>query len=142
MTNADPLAEYKAQDAAEALSDQARVEALLEPYRDSQDASNLYGKMAGEYGAQIKQWLALNPDIELMDQEHGLSAKLKTRKLPGHHYDLVAIIENNPALFARLVSTRALLVNHDAAVAMGLGGELKRYEEPAGETSTLEVKRK
>lgn len=140
MTN--PLADYLAQDAAEALSDQAHIEALLEPYRDSQDASNLYGKMAGEYGAQIKQWLQLNPDIELVDQEHGLSAKLKTRKLPGHKYDLVAIIENNPALFARLVSTRALLINHDVAVAVGLGGELKKYAEPSGETTALEVKRK
>lgn len=128
-------------DAAED-ADQQRIEALLEPYRANQDAALLYGKEAGALGKRIKEWLALHPDAELVDGEHGLTARLQTKKLPGHKYDLVAIIENNPALFARLVSTRALRIDHDAAIAADLGGEVKKYEIPAGETSALIVVRK
>jgi hypothetical protein len=126
---------------AEGMVDQAGVEALLLPYRDNQDAAALYGKEAGRLGKIIKEWLVLNPGLDLADGEHGLVARLQTRKLPGHKYDLVAIIENNPALFARLISTRALRVDHDAAVAADLGGEVKKYEIPAGETSALLVVR-
>lgn len=136
------LNDIAAQIDAEELSRQAEVEALLEPYRDSQDASNLYGKMAADYGIQIKEYLQLNPDVELVDSEHGLTATLGTMKLPGYKYDLVAIIENNPTLWQRLVSTRSLSINHDVAKAQGLEGELKRYALPAGQTSRLIVRRK
>ena len=126
---------------AEGLVDQAGVEALLEPYRNNQDAANIYGKEAGKLGKIIKEWLALNPGLELADGEHGLVARLQTKKLPGHKYDLVAIRDNNPALFARLVATASLRIDHDAAVAADLGGEIKRYEIPIGETSALLVTR-
>ena len=135
------LADLIAEVEAEGMDDQASIEALLEPYRNNQDASLLYGKEAGKLGKRIKEWLALNPGLELVDGEHGLVATLQTKKLPGHKYDLVAIIENNPALFARLVSTRALQVDHDKAVAADLAGELKRYAIPVGETSALIVRR-
>lgn len=122
--------------------DQARIEALVEPYWSNQKAQNLYGKEAGALGKKIKEWFALHPDVdELVDGEHGLTARIQTRRLPGHKYDLVAIIENNPALFARLVSVRALSVDHDLAVAAGLSGEIKKYEIPAGESAALIVTR-
>lgn len=138
---ADPLADYLAQDAAEALSDQARAEALLLPYRDNADAVHAYEKVVKPLRAQIMEYHQLNPDTELVDQEHGLVAKFVSRKLPGHKFDLVAIIENNPALFARLISVRALRVDYDAAIAADLGGEIKKYEVPAGETTALIVVR-
>ena len=141
MTSDNPLAGFLDDLDAEETAEQARIEALLEPYRDSRDASNLYGKMAGEYGEQIKSWMQLNPDVEVADPEHGLTARLQTRRLPGHFYDLVAIIENNPALFARLVSTRALRIDHAAALAADLGGEIKPYAIPSGETTALIVER-
>lgn len=140
MTN--ELADFMASIAAEEDADQARIELLLEPYRNNQDAQNLYGKEAKALGARIKEWLALHPEVEeITDGEHGLTARLQTRRLPGHAYDLVAIIENNPALFARLVSTRALRIDHDLAIAAGLGGEVGRYEVPVGETAALIVSR-
>jgi hypothetical protein len=126
---------------AEELSEQARIEALLEPYRDSQDAANLYGKMAGEYGVQIKQYLQLNPEVELADSEHGLTARLQTRKLPGKKFDFIAIRDGNTSLLNRLIACGALTVNFDAAKAQGLEGELKRYEVPSGETTALIVTR-
>ncbi len=92
-------------------------------------------------GSVIKGWFLTHPDeTELVDGEWQLRAFMQTRKLPGHRFDLVAIIENNPALFARLVSERALSVDYDKALASGLDGELKRYAMPSGETQALIVK--
>lgn len=139
MTLDNLIAEVNAEEAA----DQARIEALVEPYWSNQKAQNLYGKEAGALGKKIKEWFALHPDVdELVDGEHGLTARIQNRRLPGHKYDLVAIIENNPALFARLVSVRALSIDHDLAIAAGLSGEIKKYEIPAGESAALIVVRK
>lgn len=138
MTLDDLIAQVDAEETAE----QERIESLLEPYRNNQDAQNLYGKEAAKLGARLKEWLALHPEVEeIVDGEHGLVGRLQTRKLPGHRYDLVSIIENNPALFARLISVRALRVDHELAVAAGLGPEIKKYEVPAGETAALIVAR-
>ncbi len=138
MTN--ELSGFMAELNAEETKDQARIEDLLEPYRDNQDAATRFGNEAKKSGKQIKEWLALNPGLDLYDDK-GFHAYLQTKRIAGHNYDLVAIIENNPALFARLVSTRSLTIDHDKAEASDLGGEIKKYEIPTGETSALQVKR-
>ena len=134
----NPLAGFLADLDTEEKQEEASIEKLLRPYHDNADASTAYGKTAAKDGKRIKEWLALNPGIDLYD-DTGLRAYLQTKRVAGHKFDLVAIIENNPALFDRLVSTRSLLVDYDKAVASDLGGELKRYEIPMGETSALQV---
>ncbi len=92
-------------------------------------------------GSVIKGWFLTHPDeTELVDGEWQLVARMQTRRLPGHKYDLTAIIENNPGLLQRLISVRALVIDHDVAVAQGLEGEIKRYKMPSGETQALIVK--
>lgn len=92
-------------------------------------------------GNVIKDYLRTHPEVtELVDGEWGLRAFMETRRSKGHKYDLVAIIENNPKLWERIVSVRALTLDHDIAEANGLGDEIKRYELPNGETQALQVK--
>lgn len=92
-------------------------------------------------GEVLRNYFRSHPDErELVDGEWNLRAYMETRRSKGHKYDLVAIIENNPALWERLVSVRALTLDHDIAEANGLGDEIKRYELPNGETQALQVK--
>ncbi len=138
----NPLAGFLKELDEEALTEQARVEGLLESYRDNQDAANRFSKEAAALGAQIKQFLQLNPDVELYDEKANLSARLQTRRLPGHFFDFIAIRDGNTALLNRLIACGALTVNWEAAKAQGLDGELRRYEIPVGETTALQVVRK
>ena len=106
------------------------------------DAANAYEKVAKPLNERIKRYHQLNPDVELIDSEHGLIAMFVNRKLPGHKYDFVAIRDGNAGLLARLVAVGALRVDHDAAEAADLGGEVRRYEVPSGESVALIVVRK
>ncbi len=78
MTSDNPLAGFLAELDAEGLKDQARIEDLLEPYRDNQDAATRFGNEAKKSGAKIKEWLALNPGLDLYDDK-GFHAYLQTR---------------------------------------------------------------
>ena len=142
MTNQELQSLFADVDAEES-AERAQVEALLLPYRDAADASTLYSKSAQTYGATIKRWLEMHPDETLTDGEHGLTARLQSRRLPGQRWDLLAIRENNPALYHQLEMLGCLSVDAKAVAAHidDLAG-LKRYELPAGETSALIVVRR
>lgn len=139
MTDA-PLAGFMAELDAEDQAQNLEAVKSIKQY-DVERSNESQAKAAKEMaGLTLKEWFKTHPDeTELVDGEWQLKAFMQTRKLPGHKYDLTAIIENNPALFARLVSTRALLIDHDVAVAQGLEGEIKKYKLPSGETQALQV---
>ena len=145
MTNQELQSLFADVDAEES-AERAQVEALLEPYRDAADASTLYSKSAQTYGATIKRWLEMHPDkiLEFVnDHEKVFVGSLQSRRLPGQRWDLLAIRENNPALYHQLEMLGCLSVDAKAVAAHidDLAG-LKRYELPAGETSALIVVRR
>lgn len=127
-------------DAEEAQADRKAI-AAIKAY-DVERANEQQAKAQKDaHGNTLRDWFRTHPEeMELVDGEWGLRAFMETRRHGGHKYDLVAIIENNPALWTRLVSVRALTLDHDIAEANGLADEIKRYELPNGETQALQVK--
>ena len=137
----NPLAGMIAAVEDEELAGRRAAVGAIKPYAVERDNESTAKAAKDGHGLVLREFFKSHPnDLELADGEWGLKAYMGTRKLPGHKYDLVSIIENNPALFARLVSVRALLIDYDVAVKQGLESEIKRYEVPSGETQALIVR--
>ncbi len=141
MTNDNPLSGFMAELNAEddlATKEATRNLKVYDVERSNEKEAKDHKNAAGSV---IKGWFLTHPDeTELVDGEWQLRAFMQTRKLPGHHYDAIAIRDNNPGLFARLAATGCLRIDHDVAVAQGLEAEIKRYKLPSGETQALIVK--
>jgi hypothetical protein len=141
MTNENPLAGFMAELEDEDVEARRNAVANIKQY-DTERTNETTAKAAKDTAGQVlREFFKTHPDeTELVDGEWGLRAYMETRRSKGHSYDLVSIIENHPSLFARLVSVRALQIDHDLAVAAGLTSEIERYELPHGETQALQVK--
>lgn len=124
---------------AEEAEARSLMAGLLWLYDKARTDESLAKADKNNLGDKLKAFLQLNPELRLWDGERGYEAFLQERRVPGHTYDHVAIRENNPALWERLIAANCLRIDHAAAVAAGLYGDAKRYEVPAGTTTALQV---
>lgn len=130
-------------DQVDAEENAARLDAIkaVKQY-DTARTNEAYDKaQKDQAGNVLREWFKTHPEeTELVDGEWGLRAWMETRRTGTRKFDLTSIIENNPSLFARLVSVRALQIDYDVAEAQGLADEVKRYEMPSGESQALQVR--
>lgn len=124
-------------------ADRETLTQMLSVYADARDKRDAAGRDVTQLGKYLRDWLNLHPGEELWDAERNIVAFLRTQKLPVQRYDVNAIIQNNPQLWARLIEHGCIELNVAAIKAAGpnIAG-IERYAFPKEVTESLQVVRK